>query len=204
VLQTLQQYLFQFGRVGIPRIGTLEIVQEAPRLDVADKQMQPPRYRLQLLSETGVSDHQQRYFSQLHPSAGSLDDYGNQVRNALQSSPYSISGMGTLRLSGGNIVFDPFDIHPASLEPVPAEKVIRRDVKHAMLVGDREMTGEQVSEWRKAKKRMPSYVLAGWILLGLALIAIIVLLALGKFSASGAGLRTRALFFLPALLRLRS
>jgi len=204
VLHSLQQYLFKFGRVGIPGIGTLEIVQEAPRLDVADKQMQPPRYRLQLLAQTGVSNHQQRYFARLHQGPGSLDEYGNRLRTSLQTSPYRIAGLGTLRLSGNSVVLDALDIQPGSLVAVPADKVIRRDVKHAMLVGDRQMTGEQVNEWRQAKKRMPVYVLAGWILLGLALIAIIVLLAMGKFSSSGVGLRTKALFFLPALFRLRS
>jgi type IV secretory pathway component VirB8 len=59
-----------------------------------------------------------------------------------------------------------------------------------MLVGDQQMTRQQVTRvLHKKSSRWPSAIVVGWIILVLAVLAIIILLYLEKFQPASSGLK---------------
>ena len=47
----------------------------------------------------------------------------------------------------GEIHFESSISNPSFLQPVPAEKVVRTNAKHMLLVGDRESSSREMSDW---------------------------------------------------------
>ena len=47
----------------------------------------------------------------------------------------------------GDIHFESSIANPFFLKPVPAEKVVRANAKHMLLVGDRERSSMEMSDW---------------------------------------------------------
>ncbi|MGZ8545390.1 MAG: hypothetical protein ACXWV0_08845, partial [Flavisolibacter sp.] len=85
---------------------------------------------------------------------------------------------------------DPCPLNLSSLQPVPALKVTRENAQHQVLVGDQEMRSGEVSGMlNQAAPHKQDYILAGWIILGLAIIAIIIYLYLHNFQVSASGLK---------------
>jgi hypothetical protein len=86
-------------------------------------------------------------------------------------------------------LFEPDEILLGSLPPVTAEKVIRQNVQHSMLVGDREMNSQQVNEvLARVEYKRPWFITLGWILLIVAVVAILIYLYMHDFQTSSTGL----------------
>jgi hypothetical protein len=94
-----------------------------------------------------------------------------------------------LKYSSNSIVFEPESIHLSSLQAVPAQKVMRENVQHNVLVGDREVSRQATDVVGESFSRRPLFITIGWIVLGLAVAAIAVVLYLGKFQITSSGLR---------------
>lgn len=201
VLSLFTKYLVQYGRVCIPHIGTFELETQPPRHDIADKRFMPPTFVTRYSRLEKLSAHQSSYFAfSNHSSREKMEDeiasFGAQLKNKIRQAPFQWNGLGTLRLQSSEILFEPAGIKLSSLNPVPAHKVIRENVQHQVLVGDHQMTSQQVSDSiQKPLEKYPLYMRAGWIILALAVITIIVLLYLGKFQVSSSGLKWSAAIF---------
>lgn len=191
MLPLLIKYLVQNGRVCIPHIGTIEIVQEVPRLDIADQVLTPPCYKTVFSEQDIIPEHQLQYISSTNNSPKKeLLSFGEKLRARVHDEPVNLNGLGKLRYASNSIVFEPESIHLSSLQPVAAQKVIRENVQHNVLVGDREMDSHQMTDvlGRTFRKR-PLFITIGWIVLGLAIAAIGVILYMEKFQVTSSGLR---------------
>jgi hypothetical protein len=189
VLPIVTRYLIQYKKVCIPHIGTFELVQEPPQLDVADKVFRPPYFITRYRNEDAVTDHQWRFLGSQHHELD-LSSFGQKLKNNLRKAPFDWNGFGTLRYSASGIVFDPKPIDVPGYTPVRAEKVMRENVKHSMLVGDTQMNSDEVSDaLNKPGVKTPLFMIIGWALLALALIAILVWLYLNHFQTGSSGLR---------------
>ena len=175
----------------IPHIGTFELVQEAPRLDVADKVLRPPFYKTAFSEKDHVPEHQLQFFSSIgNHLKKELVSFGQRLRTRVQDAPVVLQGFGKLRYSSHSIVFEPEIIELAALQPVPAQKVIRENVQHNVLVGDREMSSQQVSDFLgQTFRKKPLFMIIGWSLLLLALTAIFFILYKDGFRIGSSGLR---------------
>ena len=59
-------------------------------------------------------------------------------------------GVGILKTDvTGEVVFEPHQSIVSYLQPVPAERVIRSNAEHTMLVGDRERTNTEMTDYLK-------------------------------------------------------
>jgi hypothetical protein len=120
-----------------------------------------------------------------------LFSFGEQLKSRIEKEDFCWNGFGSLRFKANELVFEPEFIRLESLQKIQAEKVMRQDAEHSMLVGDREMTSTEMITSLSLKFRRRSLVMViGWILALIAFIAIIILLYLGKFQTTAAGLRT--------------
>jgi hypothetical protein len=197
VLALLTKYLVQYKRVSIPNIGSFEIVQESPRLRITDHMITAPVFTTRYMNNDAVPEHQFHFIASCEPSAKErlqqdLDIFGKNLKRSIQSTPFRWNGFGTLRYTPTGVIFDPQSHELDSLKFVPAIKVTRENAQHSMLVGDQQMSSQQVTNALKKTGsgiRRPEYIILGWVVFALALIAIFIVLFLGEFRISAAGLR---------------
>jgi hypothetical protein len=166
---------------------------QSPQLDVADKTITSPVYIIQHSREEKISDHQFYFLAKGKESfSQELSSFGERLKRRIRNSPFHWKGFGTLRFSSNELLFEPDEIKLDGLQPVPAQKVLRENVQHNMLVGDQEMTSQQVTDvLNKVEYKRPWFITFGWMLLILAVIAIIILLYMKNFQTTSTGLQTR-------------
>ncbi|HYO21842.1 MAG TPA: hypothetical protein VER36_05515 [Flavisolibacter sp.] len=197
VLNHLTRYLLQYKAVTIPNVGTMQIVQHPPQLNVVDKLILPPSYSVELRKGEEVSDHQLNFLNGFlnkdkNEILSDLYFLGDKLHQKMAGPGFEWNGLGTIT---SNTLMLPLTTE--ALGSVPAERVIRHDARHKVLVGDEQRLSGQapefVTETSQAKSKHSIYVLIGWILLLLSLIAIVFLLYTGKFRINATGSKASAL-----------
>jgi hypothetical protein len=193
VLSSITKYLLQYHRVAIPNVGTIEIVQQPAELNFVDRLLFPPKYIAQLRKEPVITDHQLNYLA----SAGNtnkevareeLEVLGEKIRRKIDKDSFHWNGIGLLSHDVSS-----FPVESLLLEPVTAEKVKRENAEHNVLIGDQEIVSRQqsTSHALSIRKKRPMIVTIGWIVLALALAAIIYFLVSGNFSIYSSGSRMK-------------
>jgi hypothetical protein len=168
---------------------------QSPQLDVADKLLSSPVFITQHKKDDEVPDHQFYFFTnegiEKENFRHDLFSFGERLRTRIQNSPFRWNGFGTLRYESNEMRFEPDEINLEALQPVPAERVLRENVQHQVLVGDQEMTSEQVTEvLNTVEYKRPWFIIIGWILFILAVLAIIIYLYMNNFKTTSTGLKT--------------
>jgi hypothetical protein len=195
VLADLTRYLLLYKRLCIPRVGTFEIVQQAPEYTVVDKLIHPPRYSVRHLPTEQVTDHQLDYIAaqsshNKETARNELNLLGDNIRYLADGKSFNWKGIGALRLKGGTINFENLFSTVEGFENIPAHKVLRENVEHSRLVGDRQTTSVLKSKSLTNSKWALS-LKWGWIILGLTLLVIVIILYMNHFSPFGAGLKLK-------------
>lgn len=189
MLNHLTNYLFQYRSVSIPHVGTIQLVQQPPQLNVVDKLMLPPTYSLELKTGGEVSDHQLTYLNAVLQRGKDdvlrdLRFFGDKLQEKINGPGFTWEGVGTITRSTQSL---PLSMN--ALEPVPAQRVIRQDARHKVLVGDQQMLSGPAPETyveRTIGKRS-IYLTIGWIVLVLSLLVIAFLLYQGRFRINSTG-----------------
>ena len=151
----LNKYLFLHKSIPVPGLGTICMESQAATIDASTRTIQPPVYRFRfdkffdspdknlfayLSAQQKISDYEA--LRQYNDFAYSLRDRLNYFREA----PWE--GLGILKKDdSGEIHFETSILNPSFLQPVPAEKVVRTNAKHMLLVGDRERSNREMSDW---------------------------------------------------------
>ena len=151
----LNKYLFLHKSVPVPGLGTICLESQPAKLDTSTRSILPPLFRFRfdkffdspdknlfsyLSSQQNISDYEA--LRQYNDFAYSLKDRLNYFREA------SWEGLGMLKKDeSGDIHFESSLANPFFLLPVPAEKVVRANAKHMLLVGDRERSNREMSDW---------------------------------------------------------
>jgi len=182
--------------VCIPHVGSFEIVQQPPQISIGEKLCSAPFYTTKYLKHDAVPEHQFNFFAcSAHQGKEKLMQdlflFGENLKSRIQKDPFQWNGFGILSFSSDEIVFEPLQIKLNSLLTLPAEKIIRENVQHSMLVGDQQMTSKQVNDvLNKPSYKKTLFLTIGWILLIVALITIFILLYFGKFQTTVSGLKS--------------
>ncbi|HEU4903546.1 MAG TPA: hypothetical protein VFT06_12160 [Flavisolibacter sp.] len=193
VFNQLTKYLVQYKRVSIPSVGTILLVQQPAQLNVADKIIEPPTVSAELREDVVVPEHQLKYLSaalqqETESISQSLTEFGSWLKKRIQGDGFEWKGIGLIRQSG-----QPTPISLPGQTPIPAERVVRQDAAHHVLVGDQHMTSTQITGLRETetttKKKRSVLVLIGWIILILSILFILFILYQGKFRVGSTGSR---------------
>jgi hypothetical protein len=198
VLALLTKYLLQFRRLSIPHVGTFELVQQPAEFNVVDKLVLPPSFSLNWHNNDALPEHQVHYLASSFDSdpesiKTKLDQFGKMFSTRVRKEPFAWNGIGNLRGTEGNITIEQYPMLIEGLGPVGAHKVIRENVEHNMLVGDRQMTSQQVTDsLSKPGKKRSLAVLIGWILLIITILAIVYILYRNGFNPLSSGLTLKA------------
>jgi len=150
----LYNYLLQHQSLSIPGLGTIYIERVPAQSDFINRQLLPPSYHYRFDKYFDAPDKE--FFTYLAVQNDLADyeairwynEWAYELRNRIRSdTPVTIDGIGELKKDlSGEIVFEAQRLSPEYLGPVPAQRVIRSQAKHTVLVGDRELTNAQAVE----------------------------------------------------------
>lgn len=184
-------------------MGTITLVHQPAQLNIADKLILPPAFVAEIGEDETVSDHQLFYLSAALQEEGAvvlqqLARLGERLKERIQAGGFYWKGIGLIREKR-----EPMRLALPALGPVPAERVLRPDAEHNVLVGDQHLTSTQMTALKEevdvaAGKERSVWVIVGWVVLFLAVLYIVLVLYQGKFRIGSTGSRqapTSSLFF---------
>ncbi len=200
MLSLLTSYLISSKRVCIPQVGTFELRYQPASLNFADRLIYAPATQVVFMEEDEVPQEQLNFLgfelgTDLKLTEASLTHFGKRLKKGLAKNSFNWVGFGELKWENEALVFEP--AHAAQLPPVAANKIIRENAHHGVLVGEKEMHSSDTSYINEQEKSHRSYaVLTGWIIALLALAFIIYWLYNANFHPFSTGLQQKALSLL--------
>ncbi len=192
MLSELTEYFIKYKKLYIPSLGSFRLTELPATLDFADRLIYPPTCKVSYFENEERDEDQIIFISETKGidkanAEQQLSELGQQLKNKIQQSDTTLKGLGTLKYLDEKFIFQPY-AHNLLL-PVTANKVIRENAHHAVLVGEQEMQSNNMHEVRHIRaKQIPFYILAALIILILAIAYIIYRFYSKGFSTSAAGL----------------
>jgi hypothetical protein len=174
VFPLLTKYLLHYKKVSIPNIGSFIIEQQPAELNFIDRLIQPPHYKVVFKDNEAIDDDLVTFIGantdiDFSSARQKLELFGNALKSKLLEAPFVWNGIGRLEYTDG-VIFHPKEIETA-LQPVVANRVIRDNAQHAVLVGEQEMQSGSVEQAKTINEgNTPGSVtqLVGWLLLAVA------------------------------------
>ncbi len=153
MLNLITSYLIQSGEVVLRGIGSFTLVSTPSTLDVANKEILPPVYEYRFSDISGQPEEatiQYLAYKKGIDSKEALEEmkqFCSQLKEKILSGEkIRFNSIGILQAdSSGNIVFEPENIQ-SFYQAVPAIRVVHKEVKHAMIVGDKETNSSEMNE----------------------------------------------------------
>lgn len=172
----IAQYLFHNKHCSLPGLGTLAVETSNASSDFVNKQILPPVPSIVFSAgETGTGGFANYVAAKENKSYGESMELVKDYVSLLKKGKH-INGVGQFHVdASGNIEFRAAEINANLLQPVKAERVIHPEAEHIMLVGDKETTNTQMTEYYseepvpKDRWWIPAIVLG---ILGIAVIVI--------------------------------
>jgi hypothetical protein len=168
--QLVRTYLLQKSSVSIPGLGTIYVERSPARSDFINRQLLPPSYHFRF---DKYFDAPEKEFFTFLAARKKIEDYeaikmynewALSLRNNIGTDQSTtIEGIGTLKRDvSGEVIFEPEAAIETFNVPVSAERVIRTNAKHTMLVGDREVSNIEMSGYlhEAHKRKIPWWVYA--------------------------------------------
>jgi hypothetical protein len=195
VLADVTKYLLLYKRLCIPHVGTFEVVQQAPEYTVVDKLILPPQFSVRYHQQEQLSEHQLEYLaasvnSSKESAWDQLVHLGHRIRNRAEKKSFYWNGIGALTVNGNTVNFENNFAPVEGLSSVDAHKVLRENVEHSRLVGDKQTSSAvQGRSVKKSWWTLP--VKWAWIILAIAVVAILIILILYRFTPLATGLKLK-------------
>lgn len=129
---------FQKKSCRLPGIGNLELVTTSAEYDFGSRQIKAPKETILFIPSPSAD----KYFNEFSAISQLMKD--ELDRNGL----VEVTGLGSFtKDNSGNIHFDAVMVSEDFYQPVAAEKVIHKDAEHSILVGDKETTNTEMTEY---------------------------------------------------------
>jgi hypothetical protein len=192
VLFLLTEYFIKNKKLYIPFLGSFKLMELPATLDFADRLIYPPAQQVNFFEKEERDEDQIIFISEsigvdTDNAERQLLELGQHLKNKIQQSAFNLKGLGRLEYLDEKFVFHPYE--KSLLLPVTANKVIRENTHHAVLVGEQEMQSNNMHEVRHIRaKQIPVYILIALIILILAIVFIAYRFYSKGFGASAAGL----------------
>lgn len=151
----LNKYLFLHKSIPVPGLGTICMESVPATIDASTRSIFPPTHRFRFDKFSDAPDKELfAYLSALqnisdYEALRQYNDFAYSLRDRLnyfREAPWE--GLGILKKDdSGDVHFESTISNPSFLQPVPAEKLVRANAKHMMLVGDRHRSNSEMSSW---------------------------------------------------------
>lgn len=148
--EALTTYLLQHKSISIPGLGSMYIERIPAQTDFVNKRILPPDYHFRFDKYFDAPDKDFfTYLAQQHDIADYeaikwYNEWAYDLRNKLREGQViDWPGIGKLKKDiNGEVHFESAGAIDTLQEPVPAVRVIHKNVEHTMLVGDQEVSAE--------------------------------------------------------------
>jgi hypothetical protein len=171
MIDILNSYLILHKSISIPGLGTIYVERVPANSDFVNRQILPPgyqfrfdKYSMLLIKSSSATSPLKNILPILKPSV-CITNGPYELRNQLKGEePVEWKGIGKLHQdANGEIHFHPQKSERIPMKPVAAQRVVRNNTAHTMLVGDKETTtlamSEMLTEVTSIKKRWWIYAL---------------------------------------------
>jgi hypothetical protein len=181
MVQLVRTYLLQNKSISIPGLGTIYVERIPAQSDFVNHQLLPPSYHFRF--DKYFDAPGKEFFTWLAAKKNIEDfeairlfnEWSLQLRNSIGMEDSSIlEGVGVLRRdASGDIIFEASPLPQTFHVPVPAQRIIRTNTKHNMLVGDKEVSNIEMSGYlHEVHKEKASWWIYALIIAAAALTAI--------------------------------
>jgi hypothetical protein len=153
--EILLKYLLQYQQLGLPGIGFLQLYIRASQTDIVNRRILPPSPSSRMTSDVPVPAEQDqvRFISrtmQVNEDVAErqLADFCAAALEGIKKGvPLEWEGFGRIRKGiAGDMTFELTSKSIFAFPPVTAERVIRTNAEHTMVVGDTEKTNTEMAE----------------------------------------------------------
>lgn len=181
MIKFIRSYLLQHQSISIPGLGTIYVERIPAQSDFINRQLLPPsyHYRFDKYFDSPGKD----FFSYLAVRKNVQDfeairlynEWAQELRHDITAEKETmLEGVGKLRRDpSGEVVFEPLAKPQTYGVAVPAERIIRSNARHSMIVGDKETTTAEMSGYlQEVHKEKPSWWIYALIIAAVALTAI--------------------------------
>lgn len=155
MVTALNSYLVQHKSLSIPGLGTIYVERIPAQSDFVNKQIIPPSYHYRFDRYFDAPDKD--FFTYLASQKEIADyeairwynEWAYELRNRIRTDhEVKWENVGTLRTDvSGEIIFEPQPNLINFLQAVPAERVIRSNAEHMVLVGDKQLTTTAMNDY---------------------------------------------------------
>lgn len=155
MVHLLRTYLLQNKSISIPGLGTIYVERLPAQSDFVNRQLLSPTSHFRF--DKYFDAPGKEFFAYL-AAKKNIEDYeaiklynewALELRNSLSSDkPTLLEGMGTLKRDvSGDVVFEPDGPPNTYCVPVSAHRIIRSNTSHTMIVGDKELTNVEMTDY---------------------------------------------------------
>jgi hypothetical protein len=160
MIDLLNKYLILHKSINIPGIGTITVETQPAVTDFINRQIYPPKYvyRFDKYFDSPGKD----FFNYLaaiqripdYDAIKQYSDFAQDMRSSIKTNEKVLwKDVGYFKHNiSGEVEFEPLEEAVALYEPVVAERIMRTNVSHAMLVGDQEKTSHEMTELLSEEK----------------------------------------------------
>ena len=151
----LYEFLLLNKKLSLPGLGTISLCRNSATLDFTNKQFTGPSFYFTIESRNDKPSR--KLFDWLSSSLGitewdaikSVNDFSIALKKRLsESGEVNWENVGTIRRdNNGDLNLERQDILLQSEQPVTAQKVIRVNAGHTVLVGEREKTSVEMEKY---------------------------------------------------------
>ncbi|MBI1782440.1 MAG: hypothetical protein HYR66_13930 [Sphingobacteriales bacterium] len=153
--ELLQEYIAQHHELPLPGIGEIVLSNQPAKADFSEKLFYPPQQEWILVNnEVGNVESLINFIARkkqisTEEAKQQLGSYClNIKRQLVHRKEMNLPGVGILKTGeDGDLQLDIEVAENMMLKPVMAERVIRKDATHTMLVGDKEKTNTEMNAW---------------------------------------------------------
>lgn len=159
MIGVLHSYLILHKNLSLPGLGTIYVERTPAQSDFINRQIIPPSYHyrfdryfdspdkdffLYLADQKNIADYE---------AIKLYNEWSAAIRETIRTEKSAeLVQIGRLMQDeSGELVFEPFSIISSGLEPVMAERLIRVNAEHNMIVGERETTSAEMSRYFEEK-----------------------------------------------------
>ncbi len=150
----MYKYLMLHEKVCIPGVGIFYKERQPAKLDFSNKLFQPPVHTIYFKEEPVQADKRFYTFASKEQGIDEVEairrfhDFAFRFKDSIHhNEETTLPGLGTLKRSEkGKLVFESEAIVAKYFPATPAERIVRKQAEHNLLVGDRSTTNTAMQE----------------------------------------------------------
>ncbi len=156
--QIICNFLFRQGYCPLPAVGSLAITTEAAKLNLGEHSISAPRSKIQLLAQEQSREPLVEYISHLQgtdlqTANANLEHFVTQIKSLKQHEDLVIGEAGKFEVDeNGYLIFTEQKTFTSYFPEVKANRVVRANQSHDILVGDTASTKEKMTEFYSNEK----------------------------------------------------